>query len=117
MQGLVKRSILAFALVWLAGHPMVVAQENPSSPGQKPQGALVHKNQRAKANETYRTGFFSPSECKFDDGLMIDFKDGQVTVRLKDDGLMGGYVARGTMTFHLGNESCQITIQIRRRGE
>lgn len=101
---------------------MVVARENPAAQSNKEDGKVfVRNNQivmRVNANEiVHKTGFFPGSECKIDDGLIIDFKDGRVTARTKDDGLMGAYVGRGAMTFHLGNESCQITVQIRRRND
>jgi hypothetical protein len=105
----------------LTGAQLVIARENQSAnPTEGEAKAFVRNNQifmRVNANEiVHRTGLFAASDCKIDDGLVVTFKDGIVTANTLSDGLMGARVASDMMTFHVGNESCQITIQIQRRG-
>jgi hypothetical protein len=115
-----NRWLLVLVLVFLTGAQLVIARENQSAnPSEEEAKVFVRNNQifmRVKANEiVHRTGLFAASDCKIDDGLVVTFKDGIVTANTLGDGLMGGHVSGDVMMFHIGNQSCQITIQIQRR--
>jgi hypothetical protein len=70
---------------------------------------------RSKPSEVvHRKRFFQADECKLDDGLIILFKDGEISASVIDKALTGGRMTTDTMTFRIGTATCEVAIQIQK---
>lgn len=115
-----KRLSLALLLLMFAiGATSSILSANPS--GQSDNGAsavAIRKNKLfirdSPGKIVHKKRFFRADECKINDGFLIYFNDGEVSAKVKDNALMGGRMTNDTMTFRLGNEKCQVIIQIRK---
>lgn len=117
--GLKRLSLASLLLFSVAGMQCDMSHANSSDEADKNEPPIsIKKNRviiRSKPSEVvHRKRFFLADECKLDDGLVILFKDGEVSASVIDKAPMGGRMTSDAMTFRIGNAKCEIVIQIQK---
>ena len=117
--GLKRLSLASLLLFSVAGMQCDISHANSSDEANKDEPSIGGKKNRViiRANPNavvHRKRFFPADECKLDDGLVVLFKDGEVSASVIDKALMGGRMSSDAMTFRIGNAKCEIIIQIQK---
>lgn len=117
--GLRRLSLASLLLFFVAGTQCDISHAKSSDKPNKIEPSVsIKKNRviiRSNPSEVvYRKRFFQADECKLDDGLVILFKDGEVSANVIDKAFMGGRVTGDAMTFRIGNATCEVIIQIQK---
>ena len=117
--GLKRLSLASLLLFSVAGMQCDISHANSSDEADKNEPPISIKKNRViiRSNPSaavHRKRFFPADECKLDDGLVVLFKDREVSASVRDKALMGGRMSRDAMTFRIGNAKCEIVIQIQK---
>ena len=117
--GLKRLSLASLLLFSVAGTQGNISHAESSDEANRNEPSIsIKKNRviiRSKPSEVvHRKRFFQADECKLDDGLVILFKDGEVSASVIDKALMGGRMTGDAMMFRIGNAACEVIIQIQK---